>query len=95
MSLTSPDVERMAFLARLELEGEQLHELVADLSAILSFVEQMNRVETDDVVPLAHPLEIGARLRDDEVTEGNERTALQSCAPLVESGLYLVPKVIE
>ena len=95
MSLTSPDVERMAYLARLRLEADHLDRLVADLSAILRFVEQMNRADTEAVAPLAHPLEIAARLRKDEVTETDKRTSLQSCAPLVEAGLYLVPKVIE
>ena len=95
MSLTSPDVERMAYLARLRLDADHLDRLVADLSAILRFVEQMNQADTETIAPLAHPLEIAARLRNDEVTETDKRTTLQSCAPTVESGLYLVPKVIE
>ena len=55
----------------------------------------MNAVDTDNVQPLAHPLEIDARLRPDVVTDENQREKNQRCAPQVKDGYYLVPKVIE
>ena len=58
-------------------------------------IDQMQSVDTDDVVPLAHPLDLTQRLREDDVTEFNRRGELQLLAPRVEQGLYLVPKVIE
>ena len=61
----------------------------------MTFVEQMNSVDTTGVVPMAHPMDAHQRLRKDEVIEGNERELFQKIAPQTASGLYLVPKVIE
>jgi aspartyl-tRNA(Asn)/glutamyl-tRNA(Gln) amidotransferase subunit C len=55
----------------------------------------MSSVNTDDVTPMAHPLDATQRLRADEVTETDQRDHFQEIAPNVEDGLYLVPKVIE
>jgi aspartyl-tRNA(Asn)/glutamyl-tRNA(Gln) amidotransferase subunit C len=66
-----------------------------DLSGMLDLVAQMNALNTDAVHPMAHPLEQNQRLRPDRVTESNQREQFQIIAPQVESGLYLVPKVIE
>ncbi len=55
----------------------------------------MNKVDTQNVEPMAHPLDVTQRLRKDEVTEINQREKFQSVAPNAEKGLYLVPKVIE
>jgi len=70
-------------------------EYARNLSAILTFVEQLNRVDTTGVEPLAHPLEATQRLRSDVVTEPDEREKFLRNAPLTEAGLYLVPRVIE
>ncbi|WP_257266672.1 Asp-tRNA(Asn)/Glu-tRNA(Gln) amidotransferase subunit GatC, partial [Endozoicomonas sp. ONNA2] len=64
-------------------------------SSILALVDSMQAIDTQGVEPLAHPLDAIQRLRPDEVTEGNQREQLQSCAPAVEEGLFLVPRVIE
>jgi aspartyl-tRNA(Asn)/glutamyl-tRNA(Gln) amidotransferase subunit C len=68
---------------------------VRDLSRILEFVEQMNKVNTTGIKPMAHPLEAIQRLRPDEITETNQREIFQSGAPQIEAGVYLVPKVID
>jgi len=96
MTLTRRDVENIAHLARLEITEAELPVYVGSLSAILAFVEQLAAAATDDVVPMAHPLEGQVqRLREDSVTETDRREAYQRNAPVVEAGLYLVPKVIE
>lgn len=95
MSLDSTQVERVARLARLALGKEELAEFQHELGAILTLVQRMQSVDTDGVDPLAHPLDITARLRPDEVTEHNQRDRFQSIAPAVENGHYLVPRVIE
>ena len=95
MSLKDSDVTSIARLARLSVERDSIPALVDELSTILDFVAQMDRVDTADVEPLAHPLELSARARPDEVTETNRRDDFQATAPLVEDGVYLVPKVIE
>ena len=95
MSLTRSDVEKIAHLARLALREEDIAPYARTLSDILGLVEQMDRVDTQGVVPMAHPLEMAQRLRPDEVTEQDQRDKFQAIAPQVEDGLYLVPKVIE
>ncbi len=95
MSLQRSDVEKIAHLSRLAIREEDISSYQAELSAILSFVEQMNAVDTSKVEPLAHPQDVTQRLRPDRVTETNQREEFQAIAPLVDAGLYLVPKVIE
>jgi len=95
MSLTESDVDRIAHLARLGIRPEQKGDYARDLSTILDLVEQMGQVDAANVEPMAHPLDMTQRLRADTVTEVNRRDRFQSCAPAVEAGLYLVPKVIE
>jgi len=82
-------------LARLKLADDEFDETVDKLSRIVDFVDQLSQAETEGVVPMAHPLNESQRLRADEVTESNQREALQENASSVENGLYLVPKVIE
>ena len=95
MSLSPEEVKRIAHLARLAVDTDELGKLGRELSTILDLVAQMDAAEADDVVPMAHPLEMAQRLRDDAVTETNRRDAYQANAPAVENGLFLVPKVIE
>ncbi len=94
-TLTEKDVKKIAHLARLEISSSEISKHAQDLSKILDFVEQINAVNTDNVEPIAHPLGGIQRLRKDKVTEVDQRGLLQSNAPQVEAGLYLVPKVIE
>ena len=95
MSFDQSDVEKIAHLARLAVTHEEAQELTGDLSRILDLVAQMEQVDTSSVEPMAHPLNMNQRLREDRVTEENNRDLYQSVAPSTENGLYLVPKVIE
>ena len=95
MSLDKDQVQHIAMLARLRLADDEFSQTVDKLSRIVDFVDQLSQAETDGVVPMAHPLNESQRLRADEVTEVDEREALQENASSVENGLYLVPKVIE
>jgi len=95
MSLSEEEIGRVAWLARLQIDANAEPRLAQQLSRILGFVDQMNKVDTSGVPPLAHPLDINERLRQDEVTETNQRELFQSIAPSVRDGLYLVPKVLE
>ena len=95
MSLDKDDVVKIAHLARLTVDDADIPRYARELSNILSLVEQMNQVDTDQVTPMAHPLDTSQRLRADVVSETNERELFQANAPQVEAGLYLVPKVIE
>ncbi|MBV2091514.1 MAG: Asp-tRNA(Asn)/Glu-tRNA(Gln) amidotransferase subunit GatC [Candidatus Thiodiazotropha sp. (ex. Lucinisca nassula)] len=95
MSLDRSDVEKIAHLARLALDENQVEGYAAELSNILALVEQLEAADTDNIEPMAHPLHMAQRLREDQVTEPDRRDQNQAVAPLVENGLYLVPKVIE
>ncbi len=95
MSLEKQDVEKIAHLARLAIDESAIPGYAQDLSGILGLVDQMNAVDTDGVEPLAHPHDAIQRLREDLVTEQDQRELLQSNAPQTDSGLFLVPKVIE
>jgi aspartyl-tRNA(Asn)/glutamyl-tRNA(Gln) amidotransferase subunit C len=99
MALTPDDVQRIALLARLELSSAEATTMLAQLNGFFDIVERMRAVDTTGVEPLYTPLsavqDVRLRLREDVVTEGDEREDNQRSAPAVEDGLFLVPKVIE
>ncbi len=99
MSLTPQDISRIARLARLELDPVRSESMRTQINGFFALVDQMQAVDTRDVEPLAHPTAVlqpvALRLRDDVVSEPNQREANQQSAPAVERGLFLVPKVIE
>jgi aspartyl-tRNA(Asn)/glutamyl-tRNA(Gln) amidotransferase subunit C len=96
MSLTRQDVEKIARLARLAITEQEMPVYVSSLSSIVNFVDELSRVETGSVEPMAHPL-VGQhqRLRADRVSETDHHEKYQANAPKVQSGLYVVPRVIE
>ncbi len=110
MSLTSNDIQRLAQLSRLHFDAPASERLLGQLNGFFNIVEQMRAVDTSGVVPMAHPIDampnlaahdpaategMHLRLREDVVSEANQREANQRSAPAVERGLFLVPKVIE
>ena len=95
MSLVHDQVRRLARLARIALRPEETEAVLEQLNRVLGLVDELRRVDTAGVDPMAHPLDAVQRLRPDEVTEPDRRELYQSVAPAVERGLYLVPKVIE
>jgi aspartyl-tRNA(Asn)/glutamyl-tRNA(Gln) amidotransferase subunit C len=99
MSLTSQDIDRIANLARLELQPEEGERMLAQINGFFGIVEAMQAVNTTGIEPMAHPVaaiqDITLRLRPDVASEPNQREANQRSAPAVERGLFLVPKVIE
>jgi len=95
MTLKNEDVRKIAQLARLQIDDSTIEQLTSDLSNILALAEQMKAMDTTNVRPMAHPMDAIQRLRDDEVTETDQRDKFQGIAPDVENGFYRVPKVIE
>ncbi|MCJ8341050.1 MAG: Asp-tRNA(Asn)/Glu-tRNA(Gln) amidotransferase subunit GatC [Pseudomonadales bacterium] len=95
MALDRQDVEKIAHLARINIDKKDINEYLGNLTSILDLVDQMQRVDTQNVEPLSHPLDAIQRLRADDITESNQREQLQQVAPAVEEGLFLVPKVID
>ena len=95
MSLSLEQVRRIAQLARIEISDAEAESTLGHLNGIFSLIEEMQAVDTRGVTPMAHAQDLSQRLRDDVVTEQNQREAFQAIAPETEGGLYLVPKVIE
>ncbi len=95
MTISREDIEKVAVLARIRVDEEQVSALEKDLGNILDLVDQLAAADTESVEPMAHPLNAVQRLRADEVTETNQRESFQAIAPASENGLYLVPRVIE
>ena len=104
MALNITDIKRIAHLARIEVSDAEAENTLTKLSGILGLIEQMQAVDTADIVPMSHSQDVVQRLREDVVTKTNQREAFQKNAPMlgngskesaVADGLYLVPKVIE
>lgn len=95
MTISRQDIEKVAVLARIRVNDEEISALEKDLGNILDLVDQLAAAYTDQIAPMAHPLDAVQRLRPDTVTETDQRDAFQAIAPATDSGLYLVPRVIE
>lgn len=95
MSLSLADVHRIAHLARLEVDAVDAQAVCDKLSAIFAMIDELARIDTTGIEPMAHAQDVMLPLREDRVTEPDRHALFQSVAPAVEDGLYLVPKVIE
>jgi aspartyl-tRNA(Asn)/glutamyl-tRNA(Gln) amidotransferase subunit C len=99
MALKQEDITRIARLARLELHPGEESRMMNQINDFFEIVEQISAVDTSNIVPLAHPVEllthIQLRLREDIASEADNRAANQRSAPAVENGLFLVPRVVE
>ncbi len=95
MALDTDTVHTIARLARLSIADDQVEKYASELSNILDLVAQMEAVDTSGVEPMTHPFDATLRLREDAVTQDNQRDKFQTVAPESEHGLYLVPKVID
>ena len=95
MSLSVLDVTRIAQLARIELSESQANAVLQQLQGVFALIEELQSVDTHGVEPMSHAQDVSLRLREDVLTEGDNRERFQAVAPLVDAGLYLVPKVIE
>lgn len=95
MALSTEDIKKIAHLARIEVSDGDAVATLTKLTGILGLIEQMQAVNTEGIVPMSHSQDVVQRLREDVVTETNQRETFQAIAPLTDAGLYLVPKVIE
>ena len=94
-ALSAADIKKVASLARLAMSEAEIGAAQAQMSGIFGLIAEMQAVDTSGVEPMPHAQDITQRLREDKVTETNQREAFQAIAPQVEQGLYLVPQVIE
>ena len=99
MELQPDDLKRLARLARITVSADDVLLLQSQLNGIFGLIDQLQAVDTRGIEPLAHPLDVvqplAQRLREDRVTEADQRNANMANAPARENGLFLVPRVIE
>ena len=95
MSLTLQDVEKVARLARLAMSAPEAHAAQIQLNGIFGLIAEMQAVDTAGIEPMSHAQDVVQRLREDRVTETDQRELFQTVAPQTGKGLYLVPQVIE
>ena len=95
MALNIEDIMRIAHLARIEINDSEANTTLIKLSGILDLIEQMQAVDTTGITPMLHSQDLVQRLREDVVTQTNQREAFQAIAPATQDGLYLVPRVVE
>jgi len=95
MALTLDDVHRIAHLARIDIDASAAEQVRLKLAAIFALIDQLNGVDTEGILPMAHAQDVMLPMRDDVVTASDERALYQSVAPAIDEGLYLVPRVIE
>ena len=95
MAVDADTVRKIAFLSRLKVDDDKINDAENEFNKILNWIEQLNEVNTDNVEPLESVNDEHLKLRDDVVTEGNQRDEILANAPLSEYGYFVVPKVIE
>jgi|TARA_B110000967_G_scaffold121_1_gene107 aspartyl-tRNA(Asn)/glutamyl-tRNA(Gln) amidotransferase subunit C len=95
MSIERQEIEKLATLSRIAIGEDTITEVSERLSSVFELVDQLQAVNTEGVEAMSHPMKATQRLREDEVSEINQREAFQAIAPDTEEGLFLVPKVIE
>lgn len=93
--ISESEILKLANLSKLTMAEEDYGNLLSELNKILKLIDKMNHVPTEHIIPLAHPTDEIQPLRNDSVTETDQREKFQRIAPQVEAGLYLVPPVIE
>jgi len=95
MAIENADIEKIAVLARLQVDPNEINDYTNSISSILSLIDQMQQVDTNGIEPLSNPHDAAQRLREDIVTCDNQRDAFIAIAPATQDGLYLVPKVLD
>jgi len=95
LSINKDEIKYLSLLSRMDIDKNEIKDVEEKLSKIIDFVDQLQTISTDDIEPMAHPLNQSQRLRMDQVTETNDRENIQKNAQQIEKGMYLVPKVID
>ena len=93
--MDTKDLEKLAKLARLNIDDTDRQALIHSLNEILDFVEHLNTAELSDIEPLSHPLDMHQRLREDKAGESDQSKQLQEIAPTSHDSFYTVPKVLD
>lgn len=95
MAVDTKTVKRIASLAKLKIDDDKVKDAEGEFNKILDWIEQLNEVDTNNVEPLLSVNDENLRLREDKVTDGNQRDAVLANAPMSSYGYFVVPKVVE
>jgi len=95
MSITKETVRKVAGLARLKLNEDELERFTPQVAGIIKWVEMLGEVNTDKVAPLANVVDIDLKLRPDAITDGGYQKEILANAPEDMEGFFVVPKVVE
>ena len=95
MSINKDQIKYLSLLSRMDIQESEMNDVEEKLTKIIDFVDQLQSIDTDEIEPMAHPLNQSQRLRADKVVEENFRDKIQKNAKSTERGMYIVPKVIE
>ena len=95
MGVSIEEVKKISKLAKLEFKDEELEKFTSQMNEILDYMEQLNEINTDDIEPLYHVIELGNVLKDDEVEPSYSREEILKNAPVKSDGFIIVPRVIE
>ncbi|HJL79604.1 MAG: Asp-tRNA(Asn)/Glu-tRNA(Gln) amidotransferase subunit GatC [Gammaproteobacteria bacterium] len=95
MSIKKSEIEHLCNLSKLNLDEEEQSIFLSQMQSILEMIKELEGVDTGEIAPMAHPLQMSQRLREDEITEFNERDKYQKNTDFAEDGFYKVPKVID
>ena len=95
MAIDAATVRRVAHLARIRIEEDRLEPLAQELSGILTWIEQLNEVDTEGVAPMASTEAVKLPMREDVVTDGGDPAVILANAPKTDRGFFVVPKVVE
>ena len=95
MAITKSDIEHLCGLSKFNLDDEEIPIYLQQMTDILEMIEQLQSANTDEIIPMAHPLDMHQRLREDIVIDTNDRDVYQKNSLNSEEGFYKVPKVIE
>ncbi len=95
MSINKDQIKYLSLLSRMDIQESEINDVEEKLAKIIDFVDQLQSIDTDEIEPMAHPLNQSQRLRADKVVEENNRDKIQKNTKITERGMYIVPKVIE
>ena len=95
MSINKDQIKYLSLLSRMDIQESEMNDVEEKLTKIIDFVDQLQSIDTEEIQPMAHPLNQFQRLRADKVIEKNNRDKIQKNTKSTERGMYIVPKVIE
>ncbi|MBF0450694.1 MAG: Asp-tRNA(Asn)/Glu-tRNA(Gln) amidotransferase subunit GatC [Candidatus Magnetomorum sp.] len=94
MPITKEDIQHIAKLARLELEPQEIDDFTCQFGNILSYIERLDQVNTDNILPMSHPIHMVNAFREDSILPSIPTEVALSNAPEKDEHAFIVPKIV-